>query len=117
MDRQLPLWAALSAGAVVFIGCGIFFAFQDLGTANDYTTIASFFLALLIAAGSLVSFLRSKQAPETARKVAEQNAASARSTLINLGQIGTLVNGDATYVEATIHQSPPDKKPSKGKGR
>lgn len=56
----MPLWAALSASAAVFIGCGIFFAFQDLGTANDYATIASFFLALLTAAGSLLSFLRSK---------------------------------------------------------
>jgi hypothetical protein len=31
----------MSAEATVFIGCGIFLAFQDLGTANDYATIAS----------------------------------------------------------------------------
>jgi hypothetical protein len=68
MNRRMPLWVALSAGAAVFIGCGIFFAFQDLGTANAYATIASFFLALLTAAGSLFTFARSKREQATAQQ-------------------------------------------------
>jgi hypothetical protein len=62
---RVRLWAALSAGAAVFIGCGVFFALQNLGTANDYATIASFFLALVTAVWSLVSLTRSKQEKES----------------------------------------------------
>src|SRR5579862_3011958 len=96
MDRRLPPWAALFAGAAVFIGCGIFFAFQDLGTANDYATIASFFLALLTAAGSLVSFVRSKQTPETAQKEAAETRAPAGNAVVILGHVDTVLNGDHT---------------------
>lgn len=47
----MRVWLAMLAVAVVLAGCGIFFALQDLGTANEYASIASFFLALLIASG------------------------------------------------------------------
>ena len=61
----MRVWLAMLAVAVVLAGCGIFFALQDLGTANGYASIASFFLALLIASGSVISLDRSKPKDRT----------------------------------------------------
>jgi hypothetical protein len=93
MGLRMPLWATLSAGAAVFIGCGIFFAFQDLGTANDYATIASFFLALLTAGGSLLSFKRSKQEKETAPQENGKRRRASKSFLI-ARNVGFIQDGD-----------------------
>jgi hypothetical protein len=54
------MWLAMLASAALLVGCGVFFALQDLGNAGQYAGIASFFLALLTAAGSVVSLARSK---------------------------------------------------------
>jgi len=54
------MWLAMLVAAAVLVGCGVFFAFQDLGKANAYASIASFFLALVTAAGSVLSRARSK---------------------------------------------------------
>jgi hypothetical protein len=56
----MRMWLAMLAVAVVLAGCGVLFAFQDLGTANEYASIASFFLALLVASGSVISLARSR---------------------------------------------------------
>ena len=61
----MRMWLAMLAGAMVLTGCGVFFALQDLGTANEYASIASFFLALLTASGSLISLTRSKSRDRT----------------------------------------------------
>lgn len=59
-------WLAMLAGAVVLVGCGVFFAFQNLGNAALYASVASFFLALLTASGSMLSLVRSKLREQTA---------------------------------------------------
>jgi uncharacterized protein YceK len=61
----MRMWLAMLAVAVVLTGCGVFFALQDLGTANGYASIASFFLALLTASGSVISRIRSKPKDRT----------------------------------------------------
>lgn len=111
MVPRVRTWAVLSAGAAVFIGCGIFFAFQDLGTANAYATIASFFLALVTAVGSLVSLAHSKQEKESGdhRRAARRSRGisvliARRSGIVNQGDIDT-VNIWAT--------PPPEKKTRK----
>lgn len=53
-------WLVMLFGAVVLVGCGVILAFQNLGNAALYATVASFFLALLTAAGSLLVLSRSK---------------------------------------------------------
>lgn len=63
---QVRSWLAMLAGAVVLVGCGIFFAFQNLGNAALYASVASFFLALLTASGSVLSLVRSKSREQTA---------------------------------------------------
>jgi hypothetical protein len=113
MTRRIPLWAALSSGAAVLIGCGIFFAFQDLGTANDYATIASFFLALLIAIGSALSFVRSKQEPETAAPGEGLGQKSTgRSQTINNGSAGVIQNGGRNRFRGTINMPTPHPHPA-----
>ena len=110
----MPLWAAMSAGAAVFISCGIFFAFQDLGTANDYATIASFFLALLTAVGSLLCFTRSKKAKEAAPRKSGNRRPVSRSFLI-ARNVGFIAQGDHNTVkDISIFPQYQRKKP-KGK--
>jgi hypothetical protein len=88
MKRPLPLWVVLSGGAAVFIGCGIFFALQDLGTVNDYATIASFFLALATGIGSLVSFVRPKQEQATATPAEQSEQPTHGATTVVFGNPG-----------------------------
>ena len=109
MSTRTPLWAALSGGAAVFIGCGIFFAFQDLGTANEYATIASFFLALLTAAGSLLSFTRSKREQEAGSR-GEGSQKPAHGSLIVFGDVGGLQQGDHTRMDVTVDRPYGEKK-------
>lgn len=105
MDRRIPLWVALSICAAVLIGCGIFFALQDLGTANDYATIASFFLALVTAAGSLLSFVRSKQESEPPDPEAGQGQHFDGGMTFNNGIIYSNQTGAGSFAEVTIDNS------------
>jgi hypothetical protein len=108
----MPIWVALSLGAAVFVGCGVIFAFQDLGTATDYATIASFFLALLTAAGSLLSFARSKREHEAAPDdKGSQKPALGR--LMIFGNVGGVQQGNRTRMDVTMY--PPDGKKGKRK--
>jgi hypothetical protein len=50
--------------AVALAGCSVFLAFQNLANAALDATVASFFLALLTASGSLLALSRSKSRPE-----------------------------------------------------
>jgi hypothetical protein len=60
-------WLVLLGISAALVAVGIFFARQDLGTADEYASVASFFLALVGAAASVVSRLRSReQTPEPA---------------------------------------------------
>ena len=78
----MRMWLAMLIGAAVFIGCGIFFAFQDLGTANEYASIASFFLALLTTVGSLLSLARARSGNRATERQEENQQRRRRWTLI-----------------------------------
>ena len=111
MAPRIPPWVILSAGAAVFIGCGIFFVFQDLGTANAYATIASFFLALVTAVGSLVSLARSKQKKESGDHNEETRQSRGICLLFAWGN--RMVNqGDIEHVDIWA-TPPPEKKTPK----
>jgi len=114
MIPRVPLWAALSAGAAVFIGCGIFFAFQDLGTANDYATIASFFLALVTAVGSLVSLVRSKQEKESGDS--HREARQPRGISLMFAWRNGMVNQDSHIEHVDIWASPHQEKKTRKAG-
>jgi threonine/homoserine/homoserine lactone efflux protein len=109
----MPLWAAMSVGAAVFIGGGIFFALQDLGTANDYATIASFFLALLTAGGSLLSFMHSKREQPPDPHGQESRKPASRSYVLVRNAKAVQI-GDHNQQDITVYQAGQAKK-SKGK--
>jgi hypothetical protein len=60
---RAPGWFALLAASAVLVGAGIFFARQDLSSADGYASVGSFFLALLGVGASMLSRARSRSAP------------------------------------------------------
>jgi hypothetical protein len=68
---QVRTWLVVLLGAVALVGCSVFLAFQNLGNAALDATVASFFLALLTAAGSLLVLSRSKSRQEDAHGAKE----------------------------------------------
>jgi hypothetical protein len=111
---RVPWWAVLSAGAAVFVGCGIFFAFQGLGAANDYATIASFFLALVTAIGSWFSLARSrqKQEKEAAAQSERPRRTGSRSLLLAWKTNGIVNHGNNARFEQ-IHIGAPSPQEEK----
>jgi hypothetical protein len=95
------MWLALMAGAALLVSCGVFFAVQGLGRADQYASVGSFFLALLTAAGAMFSLARSKSADKSADD-AKVNQRSPRHLTLNL-PLGndTVLLGDRTVVEIT----------------
>jgi hypothetical protein len=77
------MWLVMGAGAVVLVGCGVFFALQDLGHADQYASVASFFLALLTAIGSVVALARSKSKEQHADG-SQENQRPRRGPAVNL---------------------------------
>lgn len=91
-------WHILLAGAAVLVGCGIFLALQDLGTATNWASVGSFFLALLTGIGSVLSLVSAKSKQESSGQ------ASGRSWILNLfNQV--VMNGDHNRVDITIDRS------------
>jgi hypothetical protein len=111
------IWLTLLAGAAVLTGCGIFFAIQNLGTANEYASVASFFLALLTATGSVLSFAHAKpkkDAPQP-EPAAERHGNSSWKTTIK-GNVGAFQQGDRSVMEITVDAIPnskPEHKPNR----
>jgi len=64
----MRMWLAMLLSAAVLIGCGTFFATQDIGTADAYAIVASFFLALLSTIGSILTLAASKSKTTTAEE-------------------------------------------------
>jgi hypothetical protein len=102
-------WHILLAGAGALVGCGIFLALQDLGTATDWASIGSFFLALITGIGAALSFARSK--PEEASPAEERG----RGTVFNVGN-QIVVSGDHSHVTATFGE-PPSKAGTRRKNK
>jgi hypothetical protein len=110
------MWLAMLVIATVLVGCGIFFAFQNLGTANEYASIASFFLALLTAAGSALSLTRSKSAKEASNKAGE-NQHQGHGTSFNIAMNNEIVqqgpNANARIIKTVV--LPPRKRNRRGR--
>lgn len=98
----MRMWHVLLVGAAALIGCGIFLALQNLGAANDYATIASFFLALVIAIGSALSFVRAKSGKESARHDENNHG---HGTILNLLN-KLVVVGNNSHIRATFKETP-----------
>jgi hypothetical protein len=94
----MKMWLIMLATAVVLTGCGVFFALQDLGAANDYATIASFFLALLTASASVLSLTRSKVKIRD-ESGSKENPHEARGATVNVAYDNdNVVQGDGNHV-------------------
>jgi hypothetical protein len=116
MDVRKPLWVALSICAVALIGCGVFFALQDLGTANDYATVASFFLALITAVGSVVSFVHSKHEAMPTHDEAAQRRQGSGGTIFTFGPVGMIGTGKSR-IRARINMPSQEPKVSANRKR
>jgi hypothetical protein len=84
---QVRTWLVVLLGAVALVGCSVFLAFQNLGNAALDATVASFFVALLTAAGSLLVLSRSKSRKEDAHRAEESKSTGsglARKRTINI---------------------------------
>jgi hypothetical protein len=102
------MWLVMGAGAVVLVGCGVFFAVQDLGHADQYASVASFFLALLTAIASAVALARSKSKEEHA-----EGQRPRRGPTVNLAWRNEHVQqGDGTVANITKIVEAPSQKDS-----
>jgi len=91
------MWLALLAGAAVLVGCGVFFALQNLGHADQYASVASFFLALLTAIGSAVALARSKP-PEQSTEGSQQSRPRRGWVLNFFGWNRVVIHGNRSVV-------------------
>jgi hypothetical protein len=99
--------------AAVLVGCGIFFAFQDLGKADQYASVGSFFLALLTAVGSVLTLARSKS-DKAADNEGVENQPNGRSGTRNFALFNEVVHigdGSTTNIVKTVGR------PSEKRGR
>lgn len=87
-------WQAMLVGATAFAGCGAFLATQNLGQADAYAIVASFFLALLTATASVVTWSKSK-------KQADQRQHQRQHGTTTVSGCETVVVGDNNKVSFT----------------
>lgn len=93
-------WLAMLAIAAVLIGCGTFFALQDVGTANEYASIASFFLALVTTCGSVFSLVRSKAKDQAKSSTKQPDEMHSGPTNIAFGN-EIVLQGEGAHVKYT----------------
>jgi hypothetical protein len=107
------MWLALLAGAVLLVGCGVFFAAQNLGRADQYASVASFFLALLTAIASVLSLARSR-AKERTDDGGEQGSRPGHGRTVNyIQRVDAVQTGDGAYMNLNltkIIEQPPTKR-------
>jgi hypothetical protein len=111
----MRMWHVSLAGAAVLIGCGIFLALQDLGTATNWASVGSFFLALVTGIGSVLSFVSAKS-KKKASAHRGNNRVRGRGKIINVGN-QIVVIGDRPHVEATFGEPPPSQSKGQRKSR
>ena len=108
----MRMWLVMGAGAIVLVACGVFFAFQGLGHADQYASVASFFLALLTAIASAVALARSKS-KERRADGSEDNRPSRWGPTVNLAWRNQHVQqGDGTVANITKIVEAPSRKES-----
>jgi hypothetical protein len=110
------MWLVMAAGAVVLVGCGVFFALQNLGHADHYASVASFFLALLTAIGSVVALARPKSKEQHAGG-GQENQPPRRGPAVNLAWRNEHVQqGDGTVANITEIVEAPSQKEGRPDG-
>ena len=109
----MRMWLALLASAVILVGSGIFFATQSLGRADQYASVASFFLALLTAVTAVFSLLHSRSKPQVTGGTGDKAARPPRrTTVLNLAWRNKAVQyGSHSTMNIT---NTPEKKSQKG---
>jgi hypothetical protein len=108
---QVRTWLAMLAAAALLVGCGIFFAFQDLGRADQYASVASFFLALLTAAGSVLALARARSGERAGEEHAKDHKPDGNRTTLNLAwQNDVVVSGEGSTVNITKTVESPSPK-------
>lgn len=111
----MRMWLAMLASATALAGCGIFFALQGLGHADQYASIASFFLALLTAIGSLVSLTRSRSEKRDADADVEDRAHEHGRTFYLAWKNKAVQQGDGSVMTITTAVEPQFRKASRRK--
>jgi hypothetical protein len=96
------VWIAGVVLAVLLAVAGIFFARLDLGKADQYASVASFFLALVTGAVTLLAWLRAKVA-----KPADPDAGT--GARFAFGNENVQV-GDRSVMHITRHAGPASRK-------
>lgn len=107
----MRMWLAMLACAAVLTGCGIFFALQNLGKADQYASVASFFLALLSAAVSVLSLARSRPKDQNDSGT-EESQHDRRGTTVNFAWDNEIVQqgpGAVANISKTVEPRPGKK--------
>lgn len=101
-EHTIRIWLTLLLGAAVLIGCGVFFAFQDLGNATEYASVASFFLALITGVASMLSFARTKASKEHGNYPHKETGPQAHLTQ-TISDCGVVMTGTGAKAKVTIN--------------
>ena len=109
-------WAGLVAGTVALVGMGIFLIAQGSGGASEYASIASFFLAIPMAAASIVSLVdaRSKSRAEGEGGRTERRSHRAGKTNSFIRRSGVVQTGEHAVANVNIGTSS-DTRPQRPK--
>ena len=95
------IWLVSLTGAAILVGAGIFFAFEGTGKAGQYASIASFFLALPVAAGSIVSLNQTRSKMRAADKEDNREPASPNHAVTVRDSTGIQL-GDGNYMHVEV---------------
>lgn len=101
-EHTMRMWLALLLGATILIGCGTFFALQNLGNATEYASVASFFLALITAVGSMLTFARSKTGKEHGDHPDNETGSEAHPAPA-ISNCGVVMTGTRATAKVTIN--------------
>ena len=110
------LRVALLGCAAVLVAAGVWFASLDIGAADQYASVASFLLALIVAAATVGDRLRHRPPaqPQPAQPPPPVHAQGARTVYDS----GVVSMGDNAVINATVDGSrKPVPPPGKGRTR
>ncbi|HEY3015383.1 MAG TPA: hypothetical protein VGJ41_09765 [Nocardioides sp.] len=102
-------WLVLLAVSAVLVAVGIFFASQDLGTADQYASVASFFLALVGVAVAIVARFRSRQGAAGSTE-AQPDRPEPKGGTVNLAIGNTYLQQGSNNVMNVEHNATPARK-------
>jgi hypothetical protein len=97
-------WIAPIGLAVVLSTAGLFFAVQDLGHADQYASVGSFLLALVLAGGSVVLHLRRRGSatPQEAPPTGEASPTGDAPPINTIMDAGVVFTGPGARADITF---------------